>query len=140
VQPPVETSEIPALRDLLACHAESYETIVLVAHSHGGLVAKLLIIDEMDQGRSADLPVDLVVTFGTPRHGYRRLSVAALPLLRALSVVPGIGAPDDFCQVADPRRCPIERLGSRRVRSGAIEPLGSPRPRRIDRDVQRSGT
>ncbi len=88
-QPSLQEHAIPGLRRFLRAHQSHYETIALIAHSQGGLVAKLFVIEELLAGRGAALDVDLVVTFGTPHFGYARLSFGALPLHAMLSRLPG---------------------------------------------------
>lgn len=46
-----------------------YSTVVLVGHSQGGILAKLYILDRLRGGHGLDLPIDLVITLGTPHRG-----------------------------------------------------------------------
>jgi pimeloyl-ACP methyl ester carboxylesterase len=46
-----------------------YDTVVLVGHSQGGVVAKLFLIDELLNGRGITLKVDMVITLDSPHLG-----------------------------------------------------------------------
>lgn len=66
VQPPFETCFEP-LRQLMA--RPRYDTVVLIGHSQGGVLAKLFLIDELQRGRLGQCKVDLVITLDTPHTG-----------------------------------------------------------------------
>ena len=65
-QPPIETC-FDRLRALI--DQPQYDTVVLVGHSQGGVVAKLFLVHELLAGRGKDLKVDIVVTLDTPHRG-----------------------------------------------------------------------
>ena len=65
-QPPIDQC-FDRLRSLVS--RERYDSIVLVGHSQGGVVAKLFIINELLAGRGKELKVDVVITLDTPHKG-----------------------------------------------------------------------
>lgn len=66
VQPPFE-DYFDQLRELVS--RDRYDTVVLIGHSQGGVLAKRFLIDERDKGRLDRSKVDLVVTLDTPHRG-----------------------------------------------------------------------
>ena len=74
------------LRTFLKSITPRYDTIVLIAHSQGGLVAKVCLIDELLSGNGMDLKVDLVITCSTPHRG-----IFACNLPYMLSLIPILG-------------------------------------------------
>jgi pimeloyl-ACP methyl ester carboxylesterase len=47
-----------------------YDSVVLIGHSQGGVLAKLFILDQLlEQKRGQDLKVDLVITLDSPHRG-----------------------------------------------------------------------
>ena len=47
-----------------------YDSVVLIGHSQGGVLAKLFILDQLlEQKRGKDLKVDLVITLDSPHRG-----------------------------------------------------------------------
>lgn len=85
-QPDLRPYVVDRLDTFLQRHQADYDTIALVGHSQGGLVAKLYVIELLTAGRGLQLKVDLVITFGTPHLGIR-----VLDLFRWLPRVPVIG-------------------------------------------------
>lgn len=67
-QPPLHYA-IQDLRSFLKAASTRYDTIVLIAHSQGGLIAKLSLIEELLDGNGTEIKVDLVITCATPHHG-----------------------------------------------------------------------
>jgi len=57
---------------------EKYKTTVLIGHSQGGILAKLYVLSQLREGKGESLTVDLIVTFGTPHHGFITLNVNPL--------------------------------------------------------------
>jgi pimeloyl-ACP methyl ester carboxylesterase len=56
-----------SLRNLVSL--PRYDTVVLIGHSQGGIVAKLFLIEEMLNGRGQSLNVDIVITLDSPHRG-----------------------------------------------------------------------
>jgi hypothetical protein len=48
---------------------DRYDTVVLIGHSQGGLLAKLFLINEVRNGRGDKIKVDIVITLDTPHRG-----------------------------------------------------------------------
>jgi pimeloyl-ACP methyl ester carboxylesterase len=65
-QPSIDGS-FERLRAFLSRSA--YDSVVLVGHSQGGVVAKLFIVNELLSGRGQELNVDIVITLDTPHRG-----------------------------------------------------------------------
>jgi pimeloyl-ACP methyl ester carboxylesterase len=85
--------------------SDKYDTIVLVCHSQGGLVAKLYVLEELQQKRPCR--IHLLVTFGTPHHGVP----LATPLLW-VQRLPLVG-----------RFVPFQQVGQLSTRSANIRKL-----------------
>jgi pimeloyl-ACP methyl ester carboxylesterase len=68
-QPPLRETIVPRLRAFLGAERAHYDTVALVGHSQGGILAKLYIIDELLAERGAELAVDLIITINTPHRG-----------------------------------------------------------------------
>ena len=135
-QPPLDPFAVSVLRNFLLGVRERYETIALVAHSQGGLVSKLYVVEEIEQGRANQLRTDLVVTFGTPHRGYAALR----PIRGAAAVlgrVPLLGARHPLRQLGDlASTSPVfEKL----KRSWTRERLETPELRRPIRSVAVTG-
>lgn len=56
-----------ALRDLVS--RDQYNTVILIGHSQGGVLAKLFLIHELQNGRGDTTNVDVVITLDTPHRG-----------------------------------------------------------------------
>jgi hypothetical protein len=84
-QPSLTAEPLAQLRAFLSKVSPKYDTVVLVGHSQGGLLAKLYIIQALLEGKGRELPVDLVITCHTPHRG---ITLCNIPLaLRTLPVV-----------------------------------------------------
>jgi pimeloyl-ACP methyl ester carboxylesterase len=68
-QPPLRPTVVRDLRIFLAEQNEKYETIVLVCHSQGGLVAKIYLLEELRRNRGKELKVDMILTLNSPHRG-----------------------------------------------------------------------
>jgi pimeloyl-ACP methyl ester carboxylesterase len=68
-EPPLREIVVPELRMFLESQAPHYDTVALVCHSQGGVLAKLYILEELLQDRGQRLKVDLIVTLNTPHRG-----------------------------------------------------------------------
>ena len=99
-QPPVDEIAVEGLRVFLDRHRDRYDTVALVAHSQGGIVAKLYVIQELLASRGLDLRVDLIVTLGTPHRGYLGL-LPVWVLSQALGGMPVLGPRHIFRQFGD---------------------------------------
>lgn len=73
-----------------------YDSVVLIGHSQGGILAKLFVIDQLLANRGKELKVDMVITVDTPHKGpqpwvYPAVLVGgileAVPLVRKLSIL-----------------------------------------------------
>lgn len=72
-QAPLVPYALDPLTDFLQSVNNSYDTVVLICHSQGGLLGKLYIIQELEAGRGLSLKVDCIITLGTPHRGRRIL-------------------------------------------------------------------
>lgn len=85
-QPPLEPFVTGGLDQFLTRIADKYDTVVLIAHSQGGLASKLYILKKLQEGGGNTLKVDLIVTLGTPHNGRRVLApllwLQNIPVLR----------------------------------------------------------
>jgi pimeloyl-ACP methyl ester carboxylesterase len=64
---PAISQYLPELRKLVS--EKSYDTVILIGHSQGGILAKLFVIEELIEGRGLNLRVDAVITLDTPHRG-----------------------------------------------------------------------
>jgi pimeloyl-ACP methyl ester carboxylesterase len=94
-QPPVIPFAVDGLRQLLSKIQGKYETVVLIAHSQGGLLSKAYILEELQAGNGSAMKVDLLVTLGTPHAGRKVLN--PLHLMRKL---PGVRTFGQLAQLA----------------------------------------
>jgi pimeloyl-ACP methyl ester carboxylesterase len=46
-----------------------YDSVVLIGHSQGGVLAKLFVIDQLSNGNGQKMKIDLVITLDTPHKG-----------------------------------------------------------------------
>jgi Alpha/beta hydrolase family len=87
-QPPLRPFAVDDLRRFLAKVDKKYATVVLIAHSQGGLLVKSFIIEELLAGKGHTLKVDLVITLGTPHFGRKALNpvhfLQQIPVLKSL--------------------------------------------------------
>src|SRR5262245_16115241 len=68
-QPPIRDVAVRELRIFIEREKSRYDTVILVGHSQGGLVAKLYIVEELLQGHAQTMPVDFIITLNTPHRG-----------------------------------------------------------------------
>jgi pimeloyl-ACP methyl ester carboxylesterase len=68
-EPPLRESIVHELRMFLEGVRARYDTVVLVCHSQGGLLAKMYILEELLNDRGATMNIDLVITLNTPHRG-----------------------------------------------------------------------
>ena len=68
-QPDLDPFVISELHKFLEKRQHKYESVVLIGHSQGGVLAKLYIIQQLSEDKARSLKVDLVITIGTPHHG-----------------------------------------------------------------------
>jgi pimeloyl-ACP methyl ester carboxylesterase len=66
LQPPLEEC-FSGLRTLIS--NPRYDTVVLIGHSQGGVLAKLFVVDEFLANRGRDMKVDIVITLDSPHRG-----------------------------------------------------------------------
>lgn len=71
-QPRLVDSPLTQLRGFIGDQTR-YDTVALVCHSQGGLLAKHFVLEELENRNGLDLKIDLIVTYGTPHQGFRRL-------------------------------------------------------------------
>jgi pimeloyl-ACP methyl ester carboxylesterase len=65
-----------------------YDTVVLIGHSQGGIVAKLYVIEEILKNRASQLKVEMIITVCTPHFGPRWPYALLLDCLSALDRLP----------------------------------------------------
>lgn len=94
-QPSLIPYVVDSLRQTLQAVQEKYATVVLIAHSQGGLLSKAFILEELRRGNGRTLKVDLLITLGTPHAGRKALN--PLHLLRKL---PGLRKFGQLSQLA----------------------------------------
>ncbi len=84
-QPSLLEEPLARLDSFLGSVSWKYDTIVLIAHSQGGLLAKLYVIEKLLTAKGLDLKVDLIIACHTPHLGIALcnipLSVRAIPLI-----------------------------------------------------------
>ncbi len=68
-QPPLEPTILNALDSFLKGLPPKYHTTVLVAHSQGGLLAKLYVLRELERNMGQSMTIDMIITLGTPHKG-----------------------------------------------------------------------
>lgn len=68
-QPPLREAVVPQLRMFLDMEGARYDTITLICHSQGGVLAKLYILEELLNGHGTQLKIDFVITLNTPHRG-----------------------------------------------------------------------
>lgn len=73
-QPEFDPYIIDELRGFLDSVSNTYDTVVFVAHSQGGILCKLFVLEELKNGKGKELKVDLIITLGTPHRGRRILN------------------------------------------------------------------
>jgi len=86
-QPPLHPDVTAQLRAFLDREGKRYNTIALVCHSQGGLLAKRYLLEELLAGRGETMKVDLIVTLNTPHRGAR---LWVHPVLHVAKLVNGI--------------------------------------------------
>jgi len=64
---PTISQYLPKLSKIVS--EKSYDTVTLIGHSQGGILAKLFVIEELINGKGLDLKVDAVITLDTPHRG-----------------------------------------------------------------------
>ena len=69
--PPLVPDALDLLRRFVENTGAKYDTIVLIGHSQGGILAKLYVLDMLENGRGLQLKVDLIITLDTPHRGPR---------------------------------------------------------------------
>jgi pimeloyl-ACP methyl ester carboxylesterase len=94
-QPPLRPFAVDGLRQLLNKIQAKYETVVLIAHSQGGLLSKAFILEELMEGNGHSVKVDLLITLGTPHAGRKLLNP-----LHWLRKVPGVRTFGQLAQLA----------------------------------------
>jgi hypothetical protein len=100
-QPPLYPCITNNLKEFLDKEAPAYDTVVLVCHSQGGIVAKRYILEELIQGRGENLKVDLIVTLNTPHRGARWWTHPALALAYCANTVSRMGKGRFLRQLAE---------------------------------------
>jgi hypothetical protein len=95
-QQPFDPIHLDRLRAFFRSVKQKYTTAVVIAHSQGGVLAKLFLIRELKAQRGADLIVDLIMTLGTPHRGLKRV----LPLWLGHRI-PGLRKVIPYRQLAD---------------------------------------
>src|SRR5262249_19455140 len=73
-QPPLRPYAVDLLRQKLATIETKYDTIAFIAHSQGGLLSKMFILEELLAGNGRNLKIDLLITLGTPHAGRKLLN------------------------------------------------------------------
>ncbi len=96
-QPPL-AEVIQALRSFLNEVQHQYDTIAIIGHSLGGIIAKLFIIDELLAQRGDSLKIDLVIACATPHRGIGACNV--LYLLKAMPLVGKFIPHNQLCELA----------------------------------------
>ena len=106
-QPEFDPIVLAHLDDFLTRIAPKYETMVLIGHSQGGILAKLYLLKKLEEGKGLELKVDCVITISTPHRG----SVPA-NLLLGFQQVPVLG-----------ERMPLRQMAQLATRSVSIRKL-----------------
>jgi pimeloyl-ACP methyl ester carboxylesterase len=81
-QPALDPYVVDGLKQFLQGCLDTYQTTVLIAHSQGGIVAKLYVLRMLSAGMGLDLSVDMIITLGTPHKGVLLAGLVPPPFLR----------------------------------------------------------
>lgn len=72
-QPALEPYVLEDLDSFFSQVGEKYETTVMVAHSQGGILAKLYVLKKLMARQGDSLSTDMIITLGTPHKGLWQL-------------------------------------------------------------------
>jgi pimeloyl-ACP methyl ester carboxylesterase len=102
-QPPLRPSVIRQLDSLLLDERvlQRFETIILIGHSQGGVLAKLYLLEKLREGLGREVKIDMIITVCTPHRGPRFPYSLMLDSLRVLERVPFLESVLPFRQARD---------------------------------------
>lgn len=123
-QPNLDPFVLQQLDRFLSRIRPKYQSVVLIGHSQGGILAKLFLVDKSEAGELRQTRVDLVLTIGTPHQGV----LLAAPL-HWLHKLPWIGQRLWFQQTGD--LASVSSNIRRLQESWNEEVLGPERPRSV---------
>lgn len=78
-----------------------YDSVVLIGHSQGGILAKLYIIDQLERGNGQTMKIDEVITLDTPHKGPQPWIYPAVLLGGLLKPIPFVRNLSLFRQTAE---------------------------------------